>query len=113
MLNNLPRENIHNFVQEAKSDYGNVTPRILDLTQRELTKIPNHPLRTLRNKCEEFYTTGNAQKSELQDFFGKKPYTFYEDFSPITTTNDCFDLLNIEPGHVSRKRSDTYYVNKE
>ena len=64
MLNNLPRDNIHNFVEETKSDYGNVTPRILDLTQRELTKIPNHPLRTLGNKCKEFYTSDSIKKSE-------------------------------------------------
>ena len=113
MLNNLQRENVHNFVKESKSDYGNVTDRILDLTQKKLTKIPNHPLKTLADKCREFYTSESIKKSDLQDYFENKAYNFYEDFSPVTTTYDNFDYLKIEVGHVSRKRSDTYYVNKE
>ena len=113
MLNNFQRENIDTFVKENKDEYGNVTERMIELTQRRLTKIPNHPLQTLANKCREFYTSESIRKSTLQDYFGKKAYNFYEDFSPLTTTYDNFDHLNIKPDHVSRKKSDTYYVNKE
>ena len=35
-----------------------------------------------------------------------------DDLSPVASTEDCFDRLLTPPDHVSRQRSDTYYITK-
>ena len=41
-----------------------------------------------------------------------KKYSFFDEFNPIVTTDNNFDKILIQPDHVSRKRSDTFYVNE-
>ena len=40
-------------------------------------------------------------------------YKVFDDLSPIVTTRHNFDVLRIPPDHVSRSRSDTYYLTNE
>lgn len=41
-----------------------------------------------------------------------KEYTFKDDFNPIVTAENNFDNILIAEDHVSRKKSDTFYVNE-
>ena len=40
-------------------------------------------------------------------------FKLFQDFSPIVKTQDCFDALQIPKDHVSRKPTDTYYLDED
>lgn len=77
-------------------DWSNLTPTVQRLIGRALHRLHNNPLRLLTDGlCHHFHD-----------------YTRFEFPDPVVTTHDNFDSLLIAPNHVSRSRSDTYYVNK-
>lgn len=39
-------------------------------------------------------------------------FTVFDDLSPVVSTEDCFDAMLVPKDHVSRKVTDTYYVNE-
>mmetsp|Transcript_21851 Transcript_21851/g.40197 ORF Transcript_21851/g.40197 Transcript_21851/m.40197 type:complete len:450 (+) Transcript_21851:57-1406(+) len=51
----------------------------------------------------------------VQEYFAEvdPDCKFYDREIPVVTTEDCFDKLNIPPGHPGRSPSDTYYVNAD
>ncbi|PRP81591.1 phenylalanyl-tRNA synthetase [Planoprotostelium fungivorum] len=40
-------------------------------------------------------------------------FTFFDNLNPIVSTHKCFDSLLTPKDHVSRRPSDTYYINKD
>jgi phenylalanyl-tRNA synthetase alpha chain len=38
-------------------------------------------------------------------------FSIFDDLSPIVSTEDCFDAMLVPKDHVSRKPTDTYYLN--
>lgn len=80
-------------------EWTNVPPLILALTDRQLHQNPNHPIGILRDLIEK-------------DFKGLG-YTFYNNFRPIVTTFQNFDVLGFPEDHPGRSKLDTYYLNKE
>jgi len=80
----------------------NVPPSIAARVGTNLHLEPNHPLNTIKNIIEGFW-----QKRSLSlDFVMKSG------LHPVVTTEDNFDALLIQPDHVSRSKSDTYYLDK-
>jgi phenylalanyl-tRNA synthetase alpha chain len=43
----------------------------------------------------------------------EEPFHIFDDLSPVVTTKHCFDDLRVGPEHVSRKPTDTYYLDAE
>ena len=41
----------------------------------------------------------------------KDEFKVFEDFSPVVTTKQAFDDILIPKDHVSRRKSDSYYVD--
>lgn len=80
-------------------EWTNVPPQILALTGRQLHQDPNHPIGILRDLIES-------------NFKGLG-YTFYNDFRPIVTTFENFDVLDFPKDHPGRSKLDTYYLNKD
>ncbi|ODQ63566.1 phenylalanyl-tRNA synthetase [Nadsonia fulvescens var. elongata DSM 6958] len=79
-------------------EWTNATPTILSLTDRKLHKQPNHPLGILRNLIEtKFEGMG---------------YTYYNDFEPVVSTHENFDILGFPEDHPGRSKTDTYYINQ-
>lgn len=77
--------------------WTNVTPKIISLTRERLYLQPQHPLGLLSRGIKEHF-------SAFKSF----------DFpSPVVTIHQNFDSILIPPDHVSRGKSDTYYVNKD
>ena len=78
---------------------SNITKSIFDKLNRNLYKIPNHPLTIIKNK--------------IYEYFSSTPYnfTFRENLPKIVSVEDNFDKLLIPKNHPARARSDTYYVN--
>lgn len=99
-----------NLIQ-LKTKECNVPQKIIDLVDRNLMANPNHPLGILANKIKEFFTIQSIFKSRLQEQF-YIPYTIRDDFSPIVTPQENFDDLQIPLDHISRKKTDTYYISK-
>ena len=44
---------------------------------------------------------------------GQSCFKLVEGISPAVDTKSCFDDLRVPPSHVSRKPSDTYYINEQ
>ena len=42
---------------------------------------------------------------------GLPAFQLFDNLYPIVTTKQCFDDLRVEPTHVSRRPSDTYYID--
>lgn len=86
--------------QTFKTDeWTNVPPYILELTKRQLHQDPNHPIGILKELIE---TT-----------FKDMGYTCYNDFKPLVTPFQNFDVLGFPQDHPGRSKSDTYYLNKD
>ena len=80
-------------------EWTNVPPLILALTQRQLHQNPNHPIGILRDLIERNFTGLG--------------YTFYNDFRPVVTRFQNFDVLGFPEDHPGRSKLDTYYLNKD
>lgn len=75
----------------------NVTPHIASRVGVNLHRRPLHPLNILKQEIVEYW----------------KGFQLYDDISPVVTCEQNFDRLRIPPDHVSRSKSDTYYLNRE
>lgn len=84
--------------------FTNVTPKIIDNATRRLHDKEFHPLRFVSDRIRHFF------KDKVPEGIGYK----YDEFRfdcPVVTTVDNFDSLLVPEDHVSRSKSDTYYVN--
>lgn len=80
-------------------EWTNIPPFILELTKRQLHQKQNHPIGILTKLIENsFHGMG---------------YTFYNDFKPVVSKFENFDVLGFPDDHPGRSKSDTYYLNKE
>lgn len=80
-------------------DWTNVPPFIMELTKRKLHQNPDHPVGILKELVEKN--------------FNGLGYTFFNDFKPVVTVRENFDLLGFPQDHPGRSKSDTYYLNKD
>lgn len=82
----------------SRDEWTNVPESILKLTDRKLHLDENHPIGILRDL--------------IQKIFSGKEYTFYNNFQPVVSTYENFDVLGFPQDHPGRSKSDTYYLNK-
>lgn len=80
-------------------DFTNIPNSVLELTKRKNHLNPQHPIGILLKL--------------IREQFDKTEYTFYNNFKPGVTVFENFDVLGFEKDHVSRNKSDTYYINKD
>ena len=102
-ISRLSTENILKIIQSGHP-YNNISKTCLDKVGRSLHLQENHPLNTIKiiveNYCNEYASTR-----------GQSTFALYDSELPIVDTKSCFDDLLVPPDHVSRSRSDTYYVD--
>lgn len=82
----------------------NITPRIIDNASRRLHEKKFHPLNFVSERIRHFF------RDQSPEGIGQ----IYDEFcfeSPVVTTQDNFDSLLVPSNHISRSKSDTYYVN--
>jgi len=94
-----------------KTEYCNVPDKIIDLAERKLYLNPKHPLGILTKKLGDFFSNPDIYKSDLQEKY-KHPYTVTRTLSPIVTIQSNFDELLVPADHVSRKKSENYYISE-
>lgn len=106
------KTNFRDQILKTQNTYSNIPPKILDLVDRKLYLQPKHPLGILSNKLKTFFSNPETFKSPLQQKH-KLGYHIADSLSPITTCQKNFDDLLVPKDHVSRKRSDTYYITED
>ena len=81
----------------------NVPTNIVNRIGKNLHLQKNHPLNTIKSIIENYW-----QKREPT-----LPFNSKDNLDPVVSTMDNFDSLLIKPDHVSRSKSDTYYLNND
>lgn len=83
----------------------NVTPAILSKVGQNLHNKKHHPLNLIRQRIQDFFY-GYAKNSR-----GNPLFSVYDNLSPVVTQQQNFDSLLVPHDHVSRKLTDSYYIN--
>ena len=91
---------IRTEIERQMDEFSNISTSILSKADSQLLNIKNHPLEILARKINGFMKS-------------RYPYRVYKDLSPIVSVHDNFDFLMVPPDHVSREKTDTYYVTRD
>merc|ERR1712096_430396 len=105
---NTPLENftVINGKEYTKDEFTNITPRVINSLNKKLYQKPKHPLYIIKKAIiDHFYSTYRAGRGPI--------FTVIEDLSPVVTTHQSFDSLLIPKTHISRKKQDNFYINKD
>ncbi|CAG0887485.1 unnamed protein product [Cyprideis torosa] len=93
-------------IEYPVDNWTSVTPSILQKIDRNLHLQKDHPLFLMKeliiDHFHRFYTNSR----------GNALFTVTDRLSPVVSVEQNFDSLLIPPDHVSRKKSDCYYVNR-
>lgn len=87
---------------------SNLTPKVWALTKKKLFRIENHPVAIMKSRIQRFF---DSQVASCATVPLREKFTMRDDFDCVVSVKNCFDDLLIPLDHVSRRRSDTYYVN--
>ncbi|CEG46474.1 phenylalanine-trna ligase [Plasmopara halstedii] len=88
-----------------RDPFCNVSASIAAKIGVNLHRQPNHPLHIIKTKIEKYFET-------LHQCYGGPKFTIFDNLDPVVTTYDCFDSMLVPKDHVSRKITDTYYVDQ-
>jgi len=92
----------------------NIKPGLLELVDDKIHEIESHPIQTLKQKLEAFYTNSGLEKSKLQTAFPSN-YEFIVNNDPIVDKFRNFDSLLIPEDHVTRcfiRKAERYLLHK-
>jgi phenylalanyl-tRNA synthetase alpha chain len=93
--------------KEYQTDsFTNVSPRILGKIGRNLHSKPYHPLNLIKLRIQNFFYT------EFINRTGNPIFSVYDNLSPVVSIYQNFDSLLVPKDHVSRRLTDSYYINK-
>jgi len=87
--------------------WTNVTDKIQSLTGRNLHLQKNHPIYLLKERIIHYFY------KQFKNNRGNPIFSVHEQLSPVVTVTQNFDSLLIPEDHISRSKSDTYYLNKD
>lgn len=98
---------IINNVQYNPDSWTNLTPRIQSHIGRNIYLQPHHPLSIIRQHIVDyFYKTFPTNR-------GNPVFTVCDGLSPVVTIEQNFDSLLVPKEHVSRSKSDSFYLNRD
>lgn len=86
--------------------WTNITPKIQSYIGRNIYLQKHHPLSILRQQIIDYF-----YKSFVSNR-GTPQFTVLDNLMPVVTTEQNFDSLLIPKDHVSRRKSDCYYLNE-
>jgi len=89
-----------------KDEMTNIGPKIQSLTAKKLHQSPKHPLNHIKGRLVNF-----LQKKYVNNR-GNPLFSIYEDLDCVVSIEQNFDELLVPKDHVSRSKSDSYYLNK-
>lgn len=95
------------------SPHCNITLPILNKVGRNLHHQEHHPLNIIKTIIEDHFSKTFRQPSTSASSTEDEPvFRYFDNMSPRVTTQQCFDDLLIQPDHVSRAVTDTYYFDE-
>lgn len=86
---------------------NNVSPAIAERIGRNLHRREHHPLNNIKHAIETHFNESSAAAT------GERSFTVFDDLSPIVSKSQNFDELLIPHDHVSRRPSDTFYIDSD
>lgn len=93
--------------QYAKDNYTNITPKIQSYVGKNIHNKPHHPLCLVKQRIRQYFDETFRGRS------GNVIFSMYDNINPIVSVQENFDSLLVPKSHVSRQKSDCYYVNKD
>ncbi|RXG70173.1 putative phenylalanine--tRNA ligase, mitochondrial [Armadillidium vulgare] len=84
----------------------NVTPKILSYIGKNLHLQKTNPLNHLRKRIVE------VMYSLYKNNRGNPLFSLHDQLLPVVNLNQNFDSLLVPKNHVSRQKSDNYYINQ-
>lgn len=90
--------------QPISNDYSNIPDSISQKIGKNIHRQDGHPLSLLKNCIFDYF-------NQVENRDGTK-FHCVDNLSPYTSTIESFDRLLIDKSHVTRSKSDTYYVNE-
>jgi len=96
---------IVNNVSYSKDHMSNVTPKILSHLDRHLHLQKHHPLNLIKQRIVNYMYERYKQNR------GMPTFSVHEQIPPVVTLDQNFDSLLVPKDHVSRTKSDSYYLN--
>lgn len=97
---------IVNNVEYKRDDWTNLKPRIQSYMNRNIYLQKHHPLSIIRKKIvDHFYKSFITNR-------GNPLFSVVDNLSPVVTLEQNFDSLLIPADHISRKKTDSFYLNR-
>jgi len=93
-----------------RDEMTNASETILSKVGRGLHHIPNHPLKIIKDRiadCIKNRYSGSPLEDQHEGF------KLFDDVNPVVTIQQNFDSVLVPEDHVSRSKSDNYYLNAE
>lgn len=87
-------------------DYTNVTPKVLSLLGKKLHNKQCHPLNLMKQRIVNYFYSVYKGRT------GNPIFSVFDDLNPVVSIEQNFDSLLIPEDHVSRKKSDCFYLNR-
>lgn len=88
-------------------DYTNLTPKIKTHIGRNLHCQQYHPLSLLKRRIVDHFYKKYIGRT------GSPIFSMYDNLNALVSTHQNFDSLLVPADHVSRNKSDCYYINRE
>lgn len=98
---------IVNGVTYKRDDWTNLKPRIQSHLNRNIYLQEHHPLSIIRKRIVDYF-----YKSFITNR-GNPLFSVVDNLSPIVTLEQNFDSLLIPDDHISRQKSDSFYLNRD
>nr|XP_009857978.1 phenylalanine--tRNA ligase, mitochondrial [Ciona intestinalis]XP_026689404.1 phenylalanine--tRNA ligase, mitochondrial [Ciona intestinalis] len=87
-------------------DWTNVTEKILSYVGKNLHVQKDHPICIIKEAIVQHFYNSYVKARRVPLF------AVFDNLAPVVTVQQNFDSLLIPQNHVSRKKSENYYVNK-
>ena len=84
-----------------------VTPTILSKVHRHLHNQPQHPIEVIKRRIVSYFSR------MWVDSIGEPLFKSFDTISPVVSLEQNFDSLRVPLDHVTRSKSDNYYINKQ
>lgn len=106
--------------KELGKEINEIKQKIEKIVKERISNIKESEIANIKSEYEptipsDSFSSGSMNpieivKNRVISFFKKANFKIVTD-SELTTTNFCFDMLNIKKDHPARSISDTFYVN--
>ena len=91
----------------TRDDFTTITPKIISRVGVDLHNTPHHPLCIIKERIRDHFYGSFLNRR------GNPLFSIYDNLSPIVTVQQNFDSVLVPKDHVSRKKGDNYYINRD